>query len=230
MHSSLFRLILIYFFPGIILTGVLYSLTHPLTTLLGSHLWFTQLGLIFVFLFLLEGFLAWTLVDSTGQASKGEKCKMLGLTKPSLKELGIALLYAVAALVVVHVYKAYIGLALIDYLSEIPLLSLPEWHYQKLSPPPMSSGQQVILILCLLLPNVFFEELFFRGYLFQKTEVFTGKYTWIVNGLLFIAYHLFQPSITYALFPMGLVIAGYYSWRRNLYGVMLVHFFLNLLG
>jgi len=230
MHSSLLRLILIYFFPGIILTGILYSFAQPLANALGSNLWFTQVGLIFVFLFLLEGVLAWKLVDSTGQASKAEKCKMLGLIKPSIKELGIALVCAMGALVVVHIYKAYIGLAFMEYLGKIPLFSLPEWHYQKISPPPMSSGQQIILILGMLLPNVFFEELFFRGYLFHKTEVFTGKYTWIVNGLLFIAYHIFQPSITYALFPMGLVMAGYYSWRRNLYGVMLIHFFLNLLG
>ena len=230
MNLSAFKLVFIYFFPGIVLTSVLYLSAQPLAHALGLNLWFTQIGLIFVFLFLLEGILAWTLVDSTGTADRNEKYGMLGLTKPSLKELGIAMLYTVGALIFLHIYKAYIGLDLINYLGEIPLFSLPEWHYQKMSPPPMSSGQQVLLILGLLLPNVFFEELFFRGYLFHKTEVFTGKYTWIVNGLLFIAYHIFQPSITYALFPVGLMLAGYYSWRRDLYGVMLIHFFLNLLG
>ena len=74
------------------------------------------------------------------------------------------------------------------------------------------------------------DVLFFRGDFFQKTEIFPRRHTWIVNGLLLIAYPIFQSSITYALFSMGLVMAGYYSWRRDVYGVILLHFLLNLLG
>ena len=225
---DIIKLILIYFAPGVLLTSVLYTLAQPIAHTFNVNLWFTQIGLIFVFLFLVEGILAWKLVDSTGTASRAEKCKALGLVKPSFKELGIALIFGVISVMVVKLYKVYIGDSFMAYLQEIPLLSLPEWHYQMTQPPPMSSGQQVLLIVSLLLPNVFFEELFFRGYLFSKTEELVGKYTWIVNGLLFIAYHIFQPAITYALFPMGLVMAGYYSWRRNLYGIMLIHLLLNL--
>ncbi|MBK7962741.1 MAG: CPBP family intramembrane metalloprotease [Bdellovibrionales bacterium] len=39
------------------------------------------------------------------------------------------------------------------------------------------------------------EELYFRGFLYQKTT-YLGSFNWIFNGILFILYHFFQASKT----------------------------------
>jgi membrane protease YdiL (CAAX protease family) len=65
-------------------------------------------------------------------------------------------------------------------------------------------------MIAMLGTNIFSEEVFFRGYLFRKS-LFLGRWTWIANGLLFIAYHIFQIPLTYAIFPVGLMVSGYFA-------------------
>ena len=53
--------------------------------------------------------------------------------------------------------------------------------------------------------NVFAEEIYFRGFLLERLK-FLGNFAFVVNGILFIGYHVFQIPITYPLIPFGLLI------------------------
>jgi len=117
-------------------------------------------------------------------------------------------------------------LANADDVGRIPGLRIPEWHYQKAAVPQYPRLADLGLMVLLQSSNVIVEEIYFRGFLFNRTQEL-GSVNWIFNGSLFVLYHFFQASRTYALFPLGLFIAGYYALTKDVYGCMVVHYFLN---
>jgi len=196
---------------------------------LGADLWLTQIGLVQVALLGLEACLTWSLVKSEAGGGWRNRARALGLAEFSFRELGIALVVsALACLFMKYLWSPYLGMPGVAWLSELPFFELPDWHYQRSRPPELSA--MATLMVVMLSTNVFCEEVFFRGSLFARAERFAGRHTWIVNGLLFIAYHVFQPAKTYAFFPTGLTLAGYYGWRRNLGVAMVLHLALNPMG
>ena len=75
----------------------------------------------------------------------------------------------------------------------------------------------------------FAEEVYFRGYLLQKTNQF-GIWSPVINTTLFALYHIWSiwmvPVRIVAIFPMI-----YFVWKeRNLFLGVVVHFLLNFVG
>ncbi|PIR17596.1 MAG: hypothetical protein COV46_03555 [Deltaproteobacteria bacterium CG11_big_fil_rev_8_21_14_0_20_49_13] len=220
--------IALYFIPGIVVTSVLFLFSKTLSASLGLSLWFTQILILTIFLFLFQI----VIVVLNGRFIDNLNLKSLiislGLKRTSVKNIVIAILWGAAAVIVLHFYMPVIGKPIYSYLQSVPWISMPDWHYQVCAKPSYTAIQMTALMIVMLGVNVFCEEVFFRGYLFRKT-MFFGKWTWIVNGLLFIAYHVFQIPITYAIFPVGLIVSGYFAWRKDIYGVMIVHLIINML-
>ncbi len=63
------------------------------------------------------------------------------------------------------------------------------------------------LFLILYFFNVVGEEVLWRGYLWPRQELKHGKYTWIVHGLLWTAFHLFAPYNAIMVLPGALFMS-----------------------
>ncbi len=150
----------------------------------------------------------------------------LGLTSPNWWAICLSPLYGEVAARFTKLYRRHLGQKLMQKLETVPLLRIPEWHYQKISAPEYSKAVGLMLMILLQASNVIIEEIYFRGFLYNQTAFF-GSFNWIFNGGLFVLYHFFQASKTYSLFPLGFFIAGYYAISGDIYGCMIVHYFLN---
>jgi membrane protease YdiL (CAAX protease family) len=109
---------------------------------------------------------------------------------------------------------------------------MPPWFWQN----TMQSSLETLPLSVSLLPfslllifNHVGEELYFRGFLFRKTEVFLGKWTPLIAGLLFVTYHTFQLPKILPAFPIGIFISYFYYWKRDIYSVIWLHLLINLL-
>ncbi|NEU08053.1 CPBP family intramembrane metalloprotease [Flavihumibacter sp. R14] len=91
---------------------------------------------------------------------------------------------------------------------------------------------QITLICNLLLNGLlapFIEEIYFRGYLLPRMEVW-GKRAFVVNALLFSLYHFWQPYI-YLTLIIALLPMTYMVWKtKDLRLSILTHCLLNLIG
>ncbi len=83
------------------------------------------------------------------------------------------------------------------------------------------------LVLLQVLIGVFAEELFFRGYLFQKQVKTFKRNTWIVNGLTWSLMHIFTPTNFIALIPMGLLLAFAFQKKWNIRIPLGAHLIMN---
>jgi membrane protease YdiL (CAAX protease family) len=86
-----------------------------------------------------------------------------------------------------------------------------------------------IITAQVLFNTVFGEELLFRGYLLPRMEGAFGRKDWLVNGIIFGAYHLHRPWVI----PFGVLDAFAYAYptkryRSALLG-MAVHSFQSLM-
>jgi membrane protease YdiL (CAAX protease family) len=86
-----------------------------------------------------------------------------------------------------------------------------------------------IIVVQVLFNTVFGEELLFRGYLLPRMEGAFGRRDWLVNGVIFGAYHLHRPWVI----PFGVLDALAYAYpakryRSALMG-MAVHSFQSVL-
>lgn len=220
--------IALYFIPGIVATFVLLTFSKGLSTSLGLSLWFTQILILIIFLFLFQIIIVILNGRFVDKLNLGTLVSSIGLKKTSIKNIFIAILWGGASVATLRLWVSSIGRPIYMYLQSLPWLAMPDWHYQMCEKPSYTAVQMTILLIIMLGTNVFCEEVYFRGYLFRKT-MFLGKWTWLANGLLFIAYHIPQIPITYAIFPVGLAVSGYFAWRKDIYGVMIVHLIINLL-
>lgn len=220
-------ILFLYFIPGMALTIALFTMARALTSFLGFSLWFTQILIVLVFLFVLQLFFVYLNARYLDGLSLASIVEGLGLKRFSFVNILLAVAYGIVSLILLNVYVSHVGRHIYSFLQTIPWLSMPEWHFQVCAKPEYSSFEMVLLLMAMLGMNVFCEEVFFRGYLFRKSA-FLGRATWIVNGLFFIAYHLFQVPLTYAIFPVGLMISGYFAWRKDIYGAMIIHLMINV--
>ena len=108
-------------------------------------------------------------------------------------------------------------------MEGVEWLRLPEWHF-----PSTGGFQQLPPLLggLAFAANAFCEELWFRGYLFDKLR-FMGRATWIAAGLLFTLYHVFEAPVAYPGVLGGLALAGLWALRRDLWSCVLLHALLN---
>jgi membrane protease YdiL (CAAX protease family) len=75
----------------------------------------------------------------------------------------------------------------------------------------------------------FVEELYFRGYLLPRMNSF-GKWSFVMNAVLFSLYHFWQPYIYFTLL-FSLLPMTYLVWRtKDLRLGILTHVLLNVIG
>lgn len=93
-------------------------------------------------------------------------------------------------------------------------------------------GQWWILGLYLLIFffNIFGEELWWRGYIFPRQELTHGRWTWIVHGLLWDAYHVFFMVDMLLLLPGSLALSYVVQKQRNIWPAIIAHGVLNALS
>lgn len=227
MHNTTKNALLLglHFLPGLIFTAVLFSVM-PVIAKMGADLFLVQIALVTVFLLgteILIAHLYCKRYEGRGIWSALKSANTIGF---NWKAIGAAVLWAAMSVVVM---KAYLWAAapLIASFRELPFLSLPAWHFQNLDFPPYPAAVKTLLLVGMLGTNVFAEEVYFRGFLLERLQ-FLGRYAFVVNGVLFILYHVFQMRVSYPLVPFGLLISGYYVMFRNVWGAMLIHLILNL--
>ena len=113
------------------------------------------------------------------------------------------------------------------WLSSIPKLQIPS--YSIFASYEAFYGAPVIIMILMMIGNFVGEEIYFRGYLMKKTA-FLGRFNWIVNSILFCAYHLWQVPQSWPLIVPFIFFGLTMQLRKNLYTLIAFHLFFNLAG
>ncbi len=80
------------------------------------------------------------------------------------------------------------------------------------------------LVLVMLFFNIFGEELWWRGYILPRQEAVHGPWTWLINGLLWLLWHLaFYPWQALALLPICLVLPFVAQRRQSTWVAIIIH-------
>ncbi|KAA3638085.1 MAG: CPBP family intramembrane metalloprotease [Bacteroidetes bacterium] len=118
----------------------------------------------------------------------------------------VGIILSVVASPTVDFFKALPGLSIPDYMPFWlnPSIDPMNTDMDLLSPNYPLKGNYVLLIIMsiALLLNILAEEIYFRSWLLPKMQNL-GKWSWVVNGLLFALYHTFQLW----LFPMLIILS-----------------------
>jgi len=85
----------------------------------------------------------------------------------------------------------------------------------------------VFLFLMLLLFNVVGEELWWRGIILPRQELTHGRWTWVVHGLLWTAFHAFKWWDLLGLLPVCLLIAFISQRTKNNWPALIAHLLFN---
>src|SRR5687767_1882529 len=69
----------------------------------------------------------------------------------------------------------------------------------------------------LIVLNIFGEELWWRGYILPRQEVANGRWAWVVNGVLWAAFHIFYHTTLYSLvsYIPGCCVLAYVAQRTR---------------
>ncbi len=78
--------------------------------------------------------------------------------------------------------------------------------------------------------NVLGEEFWWRGYILPRQELVHGKWTWLIHGLLWNAFHLFMPWQQIQLLPGSLALPFVAQHLRNTWPGIIAHFAGNIPG
>lgn len=126
------------------------------------------------------------------------------------------------------------------HLAEFPALAPPAWFPPDLHPLKASesgsfmgyamAGKLWPVALWTLgwLLNVAGEELLFRGYLLPRQERAVGNWAWLLNGLLWNAWHVFWRWQMVALLPFCLLVPLIAQKTRSTWPGLVAHGLLNL--
>jgi CAAX protease family protein len=115
--------------------------------------------------------------------------------------------------------------ALVMPLLGAPAIN-PRYHYLVGDPAALAG-----MVAAVLVGGGFAEELFFRGYFFERLGKLLGRgrvalaVTIVVSATLFALGHYQDqrlPGVEQALVT-GLVFGGIFAWRKQLWGVMIAH-------
>ena len=118
------------------------------------------------------------------------------------------------------------------FLRENVFNWLPEWYFN-----PFYGVEDMGVVARLFLIGIFIdgivgpvaEELFFRGFLLPRMEVFK-KWAPVLNGTLFGLYHFWQPHNYLAVIGVGIIIS-YVVWKKkNFYLGIFIHCGINMMG
>ncbi len=213
--------VLLHLLPGILAYGLLRTVREPLQDLLGISSAEVQIGIIMTGVMLLMGVATFVFIRVLDGLTPRDALRLTGIASFD----PVAVLVAVAIWLVVLAVPAIVGYEddLRALVEGVDWLALPSWHFQRndgfrqLSP---------ILGAVALAANLVCEELWFRGYLQDKLQ-FIGRFSWLVAGLLFILYHVFEAPIAYPGFIGGVGLAALWAIRRDLWSCILLHALLN---
>ena len=206
-----FQIILAFVIPSsIAFTGFRYVL--PLTVNAGypKVLMWGILATVMLFIFAIFGFV---LLQKEAKELKISIFKRLLIKKISLKMWLLCL-----GIMVIGILLSVVVAPSVDFFRELPGLAIPDYMPFWLNPSidpmntemdilspnyPLQGNYTVLLIMALaLILNILAEEIYFRAWLLPKMQRL-GKWSWVLNGLLFALYHTFQLW----LFPMLLVVS-----------------------
>ncbi|HAK47403.1 MAG TPA: hypothetical protein DCO79_15970 [Spirochaeta sp.] len=225
---------LIYFIPGTVYFIFNSLFARAITELVDGDLWVVQIYIVSFVLCGLMLFITWFYLRIVEKLSFRQMLSELGLDRFSWKNMLLAVLVMIPfALFYRLLWVPYFWEPGFRFLDAIPVFHIPDWHWQKIGiVSAMEYLPKTVFIpafITVLIANHLGEEVFFRGFLFKRTEPFFGKWTFIAAGLIFILHHTFQASRTYPAFPIGIFVTGYYAWRRDIYGCILIHFIMNVI-
>ncbi len=216
----------LYFLPGVLFHLSLFLFTKPISMILKVSSWTAQMIQAQLILFGSQIVILLLFTSNFGALTLVDVAQRLGMFRFSFSNIVFAVAWGYFSVLLLRWYLRKFGRRLMSFLDKFLIFKIPEWHYQKIKAPDFTPRFASIVWVVLLLTNVVVEKFYFRAFLFDLTN-FSLIPTWILNGFLFILYHTFQASKTYALFPLGLLIAGYYALTKDLYGAMVIHFMIN---
>lgn len=146
--------------------------------------------------------------------------------------LFIGILLALLVQPVTLAFMDVLGLYPPDYYPFIldPRINPTQVPESQFSPDVAIQGNFILipLMMLTLLINILSEEIYFRGYLLPKM-VKLGDLGWILNGVLFALYHVFQLWLFPSLLVVSLVFAFLFYKSRSLWVVFIGHFVGNFL-
>ena len=166
-----------------------------------------------------------------------------------IKKLGVKKWLICLGIMIAGIILSSAVSPIVEFFKELPGLSIPDYMPFWLNPSidPMNTDMDilspnfalkgnylvvVIMSICLLL-NILAEEIYFRGWLLPKMQNF-GKWSWVLNGLLFALYHTFQLWLFPMLFVLSLATTLTVYLSKSILPAFLTHiianFVLGILG
>jgi membrane protease YdiL (CAAX protease family) len=80
------------------------------------------------------------------------------------------------------------------------------------------------LFIVMLFFNIAGEELWWRGYILPRQEQVHGRWTWLIQGLLWLFWHVaFYPWQIFALLPICLALPYIAQRRKNTWVALIIH-------
>lgn len=196
---------------------------------------------LMLLVFVIVGFFLIKREAKVNNISIGER---LLLRKPGAKQWLICIGIMIVGLILSLAVKPSV-----EFFKELPGLSIPEYMPFWLNPSvdPMNTAMEIlspnyslkgnylvliIMTICLLL-NILAEEIYFRAWLLPKMQDF-GKWSWIINGILFALYHSFQLWLFPMLFVLSLATTLTVYLSKSILPAFVTHivanFLLSILG
>jgi membrane protease YdiL (CAAX protease family) len=81
---------------------------------------------------------------------------------------------------------------------------------------PLRGNWWILLVMfAVLCINIFGEEFLWRGYILPRQELVHGKWTWLVHGVLWTAFHSFWKWDVLAILPGALLLSYIASRLKN---------------
>lgn len=222
----------LYYVPSLFYLGFNTFFAQGIAAALGANLWAVQMYIAIAVLWIPMTMIAYFYLRRMDGMNLRQMADWLGLTRFD----GKSLLLSAALTLPFIAFINYLWLPLVKpawaFLDSVPLFRMPPWFWQNTmaeSIQTLPRSLTVTTMAFVIFFNHFCEEVYFRGFLYRKTEPFFGRWTPIAAGVLFVSYHVFQIPKTWPMFPLGIFMSSMYHWRRDIYSVILVHTLINLL-
>jgi membrane protease YdiL (CAAX protease family) len=130
-----------------------------------------------------------------------------------------------------------IVLLVLSLLANWLLISIRQQIFRPTNTPDMGYAVDTMnnngkwLLLLGMLAQVFFnvigEEAWWRGYILPRQELAHGKYAWLVHGIMWTLFHVYQWWDLAALLPICLAIAFVSQRSKSIWPALVMHFAFN---